>query len=93
MARIPFFGRRKDEPAKAVAVFASNEDLSHSVSHRTPFQIMAGLSDIVKETNTLRDDTNFDNDFYLERLEAIQAESIFLKKVCLSAWQALLDML
>jgi len=26
-----------------------------------------------------------DNDFYLERLESMQAESLFLKKVCLSA--------
>jgi len=27
---------------------------------------------------------HFDNDFYLERLETIQEESLFLKKVCLS---------
>lgn len=38
---------------------------AHPVNHRNPFMLMAGMSDIVRETNTLRDDTNFDNDFYL----------------------------
>lgn len=65
MARFSLFGRRKEESSKNQVVFATSEDLRHSVQHRTPFQLMAGMSDIVKETNTLRDDTNFDNNFYL----------------------------
>lgn len=65
MARFSLFGRRKEEPSERQVVFATSEDLRHSVQHRTPFQLMAGMSDIVRETNTLRDDTNFDNDFYL----------------------------
>jgi hypothetical protein len=65
MARFSLFGRRKDVPVKNEVIFATSEDLRHSVQHRTPFQLMAGMSDIVRETNTLRDDTNFDNDFYL----------------------------
>lgn len=65
MARFSLFGRRKDEPAEREVMFLTSEDLRHSVQHRTPFQLMAGMSDIVRETNTLRDDTNFDNDFYL----------------------------
>jgi hypothetical protein len=65
MARFSLFGRRKNEPAEQGVVFLTSEDVRHSVQHRTPFQLMAGMSDIVRETNTLRDDTNFDNDFYL----------------------------
>ena len=67
MARIPFFGKAKpekiDEPVPMA--FVSNDDLRHSVAHRGPFALMAGVSDVVKESNRLRDDTNFDNDFYL----------------------------
>lgn len=40
-------------------------DLRYNVGHRSPFTMIAGLSDIVNETNQLRDDSNFDNDFYL----------------------------
>jgi len=65
MARFSLFGNRKNEPAEQGVVFLTSEDVRHSVQHRTPFQLMAGMSDIVRETNTLRDDTNFDNDFYL----------------------------
>jgi hypothetical protein len=65
MARFSLFGRRKEEPSERQVVFATSEDLRHNVQHRTPFQLIAGMSDIVRETNTLRDDTNFDNDFYL----------------------------
>lgn len=68
MARTRFslFGKSKEDIAAPVPMaFVSNEDLKHSVSHRSPFALMAGISDVVKETNTLRDDTNFDNDFEL----------------------------
>ncbi len=66
MARFSIFGRRTEpEPEQEASVVAFSGDLSHPVSHRSPFALMAGLSDIVKETNTLRDDSNFDNDFYL----------------------------
>lgn len=66
MARFSIFGRRTEpEPEQKSSVVAFTGDLSHPVSHRSPFALMAGLSDIVKETNTLRDDSNFDNDFYL----------------------------
>ena len=68
MARIPFFGKvgKKTETAtpKVVAAVMS-DDLRHSVGHRTPFQMIAGIKDVVTETNRLRDDGNFDNDFYL----------------------------
>lgn len=62
--RFPFIGRA-EEPKPEGPRFVVSNDLSHPVAHRSPFALMAGLSDIVKETNTLRDDTNFDNDFYL----------------------------
>ena len=68
MARTRFsiFGKSKVDVAEPVPMaFVSNEDLKHSVAHRSPFALMAGISDVVKETNTLRDDTNFDNDFEL----------------------------
>ena len=63
MARIPFFGKSKTEEPKVVAAFTG--DLRHKVGHRSPFTMVAGLKDIVNETNALRDDSNFDNDFYL----------------------------
>ena len=67
MARIPFFGNigksSKTEEPKVVATF--DADLRHEVGHRSPFQMIAGLKDIVNETNALRDDSNFENDFYL----------------------------
>ena len=67
MARIPFFGNigksSKTEKPKVVATF--DADLRHEVGHRSPFQMIAGLKDIVNETNALRDDSNFENDFYL----------------------------
>ncbi len=63
MARIPFFGKSKTEDSKAAVPFTG--DLRHNVQHRSPFTMIAGLKDIVNETNALRDDSNFDNDFYL----------------------------
>jgi len=67
MARIPFFGTigKKSKIEEPKAVFAFDGDLRHNVGHRSPFQMIAGLQDIVNETNKLRDDSNFDNDFYL----------------------------
>ena len=67
MARIPFFGeigkkKKTDEPK---AVTFTNDEMRYNVGHRSPFQMIAGLSDIVNETNKLRDDSNFNNDFYL----------------------------
>jgi hypothetical protein len=67
MARFPFFGSKKspskNEEPKVVMAFEG--DLRYNVGHRSPFTMIAGLSDIVNETNQLRDDSNFDNDFYL----------------------------
>lgn len=67
MARIPFFGeigkKKKTDRPNEVAAFTG--DLRHEVGHRSPFTMIAGLKDIVNETNQLRDDSNFDNDFYL----------------------------
>jgi hypothetical protein len=67
MARFPFFGSKKspskNEESKVVMAFEG--DLRYNVGHRSPFTMIAGLSDIVNETNQLRDDSNFDNDFYL----------------------------
>ena len=68
MARTRFsiFGKSKVDVAEPVPMaFVSNEDLRHSVSHRSPFALIAGISYVVNEPNTLRDDTNFDNDFEL----------------------------
>jgi len=68
MARIPFFGKsgKTEETVVPTAVASfSNDDLRHSVSHRSPFTMIAGIKDVVTETNKLRDDSNFGNDFYL----------------------------
>jgi len=68
MARIPFFGNigKKAENAAPKAVIGiQNDDLRHSVGHRSPFTMMAGIKDVVTETNKLRDDSNFSNDFEL----------------------------
>jgi hypothetical protein len=67
MAWIPFFGEvgKKNKTDEPKPILFTNDELRHNVGHRSPFTMIAGLSDIVNETNQLRDDSNFDNDFYL----------------------------
>tara|TARA_R110000737_G_scaffold322961_1_gene335448 strand:+ start:2230 stop:3651 length:1422 start_codon:yes stop_codon:yes gene_type:complete len=68
MARIPFFGKADktaDEGMPSAVASFTNDDLRHNVNHRSPFTMIAGIKDVVTETNKLRDDSNFDNDFYL----------------------------
>jgi len=67
MARIPFFGEigKKKQTDEPKPIIFTNDEMRYNVGHRSPFQMIAGLSDIVQETNKLRDDSNFNNDFYL----------------------------
>jgi hypothetical protein len=53
------FSSKKSEAVEIKA------DYSYSVPHRQPFSLIAGMQDIVEETNQLRDNTNYDNDFEL----------------------------
>ena len=53
------FASKKAEPTPVVA------DFSYPVQHRRPFSLIAGMQDIVEETNQLRDNNNYDNDFEL----------------------------
>ena len=60
MAYFPFFTRKPKE-----AVTAEVKDYRYAVPHRTPFTLVAGMQDIVEESNKMRDNANYDNDFYL----------------------------
>jgi len=64
MSRFAFFrrGKTEEKPKDRVAI---TSDLRSPVTHRHPFNLIAGMSDIVEESNKLRDNTNYDNDFYL----------------------------
>jgi hypothetical protein len=53
------FASKKSEPQTVRA------DFSYPVKHRQPFSLIAGMQDIVEETNQLRDNNNYDNDFEL----------------------------
>lgn len=53
------FASKKSEPQTMMA------DFSYPVKHRQPFSLIAGMQDIVEETNQLRDNNNYDNDFEL----------------------------
>ena len=50
---------------KKVAAVEQKPQVFYPVQHRKPFMLAAGMQDIVEETNQLRDNTNYDNDFYL----------------------------
>tara|TARA_Y100001972_G_scaffold121617_1_gene165938 strand:- start:35359 stop:36762 length:1404 start_codon:yes stop_codon:yes gene_type:complete len=54
----PFASKKPKMPATPVVA-----DLSYPVRHREPFTMIAGMQDIVEETNQLRDNSNYDNDF------------------------------
>jgi hypothetical protein len=54
------FASKKPQTEAATPVVA---DLSYPVRHREPFTMIAGMQDIVEETNQLRDNSNYDNDF------------------------------
>tara|TARA_B110000858_G_scaffold10706_1_gene11038 strand:- start:6983 stop:8392 length:1410 start_codon:yes stop_codon:yes gene_type:complete len=56
----PFSSKKPEVAAKAML-----EDFSYKVPHRQPFSLIAGMQDIVEETNQLRDNNNYDNDFEL----------------------------
>jgi len=58
----PFSSKSVDPTKNEVEVKA---DYSYSVPHRQPFSMIAGMQDIVEETNQLRDNNNYDNDFEL----------------------------
>lgn len=66
MARRPIlariFGSGKKEE---ILPDTSTASMNHTVSHRHPLVLAAGMSDIVDESNKLRDNSNYDNDFYL----------------------------
>jgi hypothetical protein len=55
----PFSSKPAEQPVEIKA------DYSYAVPHRRPFSMIAGMQDIVEETNQLRDNTNYDNDFEL----------------------------
>jgi len=61
LARIFGTGNKKEVILDAAEV----NTLNHSVTHRHPLVLAAGMSDIVDESNKLRDNSNYDNDFYL----------------------------
>ena len=54
----PFASKKPTKEATPVVA-----DLSYPVRHREPFTMIAGMQDIVEETNQLRDNSNYDNDF------------------------------
>ena len=62
--RIPFIGQIGGKSKKEV-IASKPLVYSYPVQHRSPFALTAGMKDIVEETNKLRDNTNFDNDFEL----------------------------
>jgi hypothetical protein len=62
MARFNLFGRAEREPEPVVETKAT---YAHPVPHRSPFTLVAGMSDIVEDSEKLRDNTNYDNDFEL----------------------------
>jgi hypothetical protein len=56
-----FGGKAEDEEIS----FTASTDMRHNVSHRHPLVLAAGMSDIIEETDKLRDNAQYDNDFYL----------------------------
>ena len=58
----PFFRKKEKKSDKKVEI---SSDFRYTVPHRSPFSLVAGMSDIVEETNKLRDNTNYDTDFEL----------------------------
>jgi len=56
-----FGGKAEDEEIS----FTASKDMRHNVSHRHPLVLAAGMSDIIEETDKLRDNAQYDNDFYL----------------------------
>tara|TARA_Y100001963_G_scaffold36051_1_gene50254 strand:- start:1474 stop:2964 length:1491 start_codon:yes stop_codon:yes gene_type:complete len=67
MARWSFFGKsdeKEENPDEKLQIITSAE-VRTSVPHRHPFTMMAGVQDIIKQSESLRKDTNYDNDFYL----------------------------
>tara|TARA_R110000824_G_scaffold196246_3_gene379406 strand:- start:13956 stop:15395 length:1440 start_codon:yes stop_codon:yes gene_type:complete len=68
MARIPFFGRKQpkmSENDKKIA-FATSKDVYTRVhSSKNPLIAAVGMKSLITDTNKLRDDGNYDNDFFL----------------------------
>lgn len=62
LARLFGVGRKEQE---TMVLNAEEGNLNHVVSHRHPLVLAAGMSDIVDETNKLRESSSYDNDFYL----------------------------
>jgi hypothetical protein len=58
----PFFGKKETKSDEKTEITA---DYRYTVPHRSPFNLIAGMPDIVEETNKLRDNSNFDTDFEL----------------------------
>tara|TARA_R110002167_G_scaffold148769_3_gene341865 strand:- start:238 stop:1677 length:1440 start_codon:yes stop_codon:yes gene_type:complete len=66
MGRKSLLARIFGSGEKEVVLDASDESIfNQKVSHRHPLVLAAGMSDIVDESNKLRDNTNYSNDFYL----------------------------
>ena len=56
------FGSRSNKEQKDLT---ASIDMRHKVSHRHPLVLAAGMSDIIEETDKLRNNSDYDNDFYL----------------------------
>ena len=67
MARWSIFGKsdeKEENPDEKLQIITSAE-IRTPVSHRHPFTMMAGVQDIIRESEGLRANQNYDNDFYL----------------------------